>query len=88
MTIKFEVAISNNIDIKDITLISYLSLISERENLGEEFADVHLVLDEIAEGFNISDLEVEQRKQNKVDRYLGVTENAQTHKSLEHITEG
>ena len=27
----------NNIDIKDITLISYLSLISERENLGEEF---------------------------------------------------
>ena len=37
MTIKFEVAISKNIDIKDITLISYLSLVSEKENLGEEF---------------------------------------------------
>ena len=37
MTVKFEVAINNNIDIKDITLISYLSLVSESENLGEEF---------------------------------------------------
>ena len=37
MTIKFEVAINNNIDIKDLTLISYLYLVSEKENLGEEF---------------------------------------------------
>ena len=31
MNINFEMAISNNIDVKDITLISYLSLISEKE---------------------------------------------------------
>ncbi|WP_294156932.1 hypothetical protein [uncultured Clostridium sp.] len=37
MNINFEMAISNNIDVKDITLISYLSLISEKEKLGEEF---------------------------------------------------
>jgi hypothetical protein len=37
MSVNFEMAISNNIDVKDITLISYLSLVSERENLGEEF---------------------------------------------------
>lgn len=37
MNINFEMAISNNIDVKDITLISYLSFISEKEKLGEEF---------------------------------------------------
>ena len=37
MNINFEMAIRNNIDVKDITLISYLSLISEKEKLGEEF---------------------------------------------------
>lgn len=37
MSVNFEMAISNNINVKDITLISYLSLVSERENLGEEF---------------------------------------------------
>lgn len=37
MNINFEMAIANNIDVKDITLISYLSFVSEKENLGEEF---------------------------------------------------
>ena len=60
----------------------------DRENLGEELADVILMTRELAEAFDVSDLEIEQRIQGKVDRYLGVTDNAQTHKSLEHITEG
>ena len=34
MSINFEMAISNNIDVKDITIISYLSFISEKEKLG------------------------------------------------------
>lgn len=37
MNINFEMAIANNIDVKDITLISYLSFVSEKESLGEEF---------------------------------------------------
>lgn len=37
MNINFEMAITNNIDVKDITLISYLSLVSEQEKLGDEF---------------------------------------------------
>ena len=37
MTIKFEMAISNNMNIKDLTLISYLALVSEKNNWGDEF---------------------------------------------------
>ena len=37
MTNRFEMAIANNIDIKDMTLISYLSLISEENKLGDVF---------------------------------------------------
>jgi NTP pyrophosphatase (non-canonical NTP hydrolase) len=60
----------------------------DRENLGEELSDVHLMLLELAEAFDISDLEIEQRMQSKVDRYVGVTTNARPHKSVEHISEG
>ena len=37
MSINFEMALSNNIDVRDLTLISYLSFVSEKGNLGEEF---------------------------------------------------
>ena len=65
----------------------------DRENLGEEFSDVHLVLDELAEGFDISDLEIEQRIQGKVNRYCGyeqkgVNSFARENESLEHTAEG
>lgn len=60
----------------------------DRENLGEELADVHLMLMELAEAFDISDLEIEQRMQTKVDRYTGMTDNARTNKSIEHTAEG
>lgn len=60
----------------------------DRENLGEELADVILMCRELAEAFDVSDLEIEQRMQSKVDRYVGVTTNARPHKSVEHINEG
>lgn len=60
----------------------------DRENLGEELADVILMCRELAEAFDVSDLEIEQRMQSKVDRYVGVTTNARPHKSVEHISEG
>ena len=60
----------------------------DRENLGEELADVVLMLRELAEAFDISDLEIETRIQGKINRYLGVEEYAQEDKSLEHFAEG
>lgn len=60
----------------------------DRENLGEELADVVLMLREIAEAFDISDLEIEQRIQGKIDRYLGVNGYAQKDESLEHSAGG
>lgn len=58
----------------------------DRENLGEELADVVLMLRELSEAFDISDLEIEQRIQGKINRYLGVNDNAQKNKSIEHIS--
>lgn len=61
----------------------------DRDNLGEELSDVVLMCREIAEGFNVSDLEIEQRIQGKVDRYFGEGESyARTNESVEHISEG
>lgn len=43
----------------------------DRENLGEELADVVLMLRELCEAFDVSDLEIEQRIKSKIDRYMG-----------------
>lgn len=42
----------------------------DRESLGEELADVELMLRELREAFDISDLEIEQRIKYKIDRYM------------------
>jgi NTP pyrophosphatase (non-canonical NTP hydrolase) len=57
----------------------------DRENLGEELADVVLMCRELAEAFDVSDLEIEERIQGKIDRYMGVNEYAPKNKSVEHI---
>lgn len=41
-----------------------------REHIGEELADVELCLLQARRIFNITDLELEQREQIKIDRYL------------------
>ena len=61
----------------------------DRENLGEELADVILMCRELAEAFDVSDLEIEQRIQGKVDRYFKEDgAHARKNESLEHTAEG
>lgn len=48
--------------------------LADREHIAEETADCYLMLDQVCEIYNISLLEVEQRKQGKVDRFCGLSE--------------
>ena len=65
----------------------------DREHFGEELADVILMCRELAEAFDVSDLEIEERIQGKIDRYCGYEQKgvksfARENESLEHTAEG
>lgn len=65
----------------------------DREHLAEELSDVVLMMRELAEAFDISDLEIEERIQGKINRYCGYEQKgvksfARENESLEHTAEG
>ncbi len=55
-------------------LSKWLRGVSDMENLSEEIADVTLCLDELREIFGVGSLEIEERIQEKIDRFYGTGE--------------